>query len=223
MKSNVSIKHYRKGRFIEERSVHNVWTDVGRIYLAHMVGEIGSMAFPVPERNDRIKYLGLGCGGVYQNSLSLTSPIINAYPIGYAEKRWPPDYGLAGYTTGDEYDQRDPTSPRIRTLERPVRRTGSLAPYPGVFDDRWYIEPPNLYTSHLTLQEMTVHAFMDAASGDYIIGTLTELPVTEAGLFGSLTVEEGVPYQLLVAYVGFGTIMLDANSRLEFIWRVQFG
>jgi hypothetical protein len=208
---------------VEERCVHNVWTDIGRIYLAYMVGEVGPAMSPMTERTDRIKYLGLGVGGVYQDPSSLISPVVDAYPVGYAERRWPPDYAYDGGTTGDEYDQLDPTSPRIRTLERPVRRTGALSPYPGAASDRWYVEPPNLYVTHLTLQETTIHALVDATAGDYIIGALTTLPVTEAGLFTSLVSPSGIAYQQLVAYVNFGTIVLSASSKLEFIWRVRFG
>lgn len=217
MRSNVFIKHFKRDELVEEREVHNVWVTYGLTYLAEMAGENG------PARTDRIKYMGFGVGGVFQNPLSLLTPIVDAYPPGYAEKRWPPDYTLAGTTSGDEYDQRDPTSPLIATLERPVRRTGGPLPYPGAALDRWFIEPPNLYTTHITTQELTIHALLDAGAGDYVYGTFSEMPLTEAGLFTSFASPAGVAYQSLVAYVGFGTIMLDVNSRLDFTWRVQFG
>jgi hypothetical protein len=223
MKSNVFIAHRRAGKLVECREVHNVWTFFGNQYLAEIVSLIPPTASPQPERTDRIKYMGLGIGGVLQSDASVGSPPIStAYPVGSAELHYPPDYSLYGYSNGAQYDQSFPTSPRIETLERPIRRTGSQVAYPGNATDRWFIEPPNLYTTHQTTQELTVHALLDAPSGDYIYGTFTDFPLSEAGLFTSDAADQGVPYQSLVAYVGFGTIVIDSTSELEFIWRVRF-
>ena len=223
MRSNVFINHRRLGKLVERREVHNVWTFFGNQYLAEMVGENAPFATPQPQRADRIKYMGLGIGGVFQDNVLVDSaPITTYYPTGSAELRYPPDYTLYGYSNGKEYDQRDPTSPRLETLERPVRRTGSTTAYPGDATDRWLIEPPDLYNTHQTTQELTIHAFLDATGGDFLIGTIADMPLSEAGLFTSDAADQGVPYQPLVAYVCFDTILIDNTSELEFIWRVRF-
>jgi hypothetical protein len=226
MKSNVFITHRRYGKVVERREQHNVWTFYGNQYLAELVALNGPQFLPTPERTDRVRYMGLGIGGVTQlNGLVDVAPLSTAYPVGSAERRNPPDYTLDGYTNGKEYDQLDPTSPRIETLERPIRRTGGETAYPGAAADRWFIEPPNLWHTHQSTQELTIHATLDAGAGDFVYGSFTAagIPISEAGLFTSSSSPDGAPYQSLVAYVGFATILLDSNSQIEFVWRVRFG
>jgi hypothetical protein len=226
MNANVFITHRKFGKLVERREVHNVWTDLGHQYLAEMVGEGGVETSPTPERSDRIRYMGLGIGGVYQtNPIVDVPPLASSYPVGSAERRWPPDYALSGQTNGKEYNHLDPTSPRVRKLERPIRRTGSELGYPGDAGDRWYIEPPNLWHTHRSLQQLTIHATFDAGLGDYVYGSFVPqgIPVSEAGLLTSAVYPAGYPYQALVAYLGFDTILIDGNSQIEFVWQVRFG
>jgi hypothetical protein len=234
MNCNVFIRHLRGGRLIGERAIHNVWTYVGHEYLASMVGALsfsGDPAAPspsdivTPESNDRIRYMGVGIGGVQQsNAMADLPPMSTSYPVGAAEERYAPDYALSGYTNGKQYNNANPTSPRIGTLERPVRVTGSSSPYstaPG--SDVWRIEPPNLFLTHFTTQDVTVHATIDAASGDVAYPPFDAgVPLSEAGLFsdGAGTTPAYAP---VLAYVTFDTIVFDAGDTLEFIWQVKFG
>jgi hypothetical protein len=180
-----------------------------------------------PVRTDRIHYLALGIGGLLQTDARVdAAPFTDAYPVGLAARRWPPLFPLDGYTTGKEYDMHSPNAPRIETLERPVRRTGSETAYPGEAADRWFIEPPNLWHTHRSLTEVTVHARFDCAAGDFVWGSFSAVggvPISEAGLVTSLAAPTGVPYTPLVAYINFDTIVLQPDSEGEFVWRVRFG
>jgi hypothetical protein len=207
--NKVHIKHYKRGRLVEERHEHNAWLLYGRTYLSKMVGYADPVAL-VTERNDRLKYMMLGVGGKSSDGTSYTSPIVDAYPAGSDP--------LA--TAGNEYDPGYP--PMLTTMERPVRITGAQTPYPGSAGDIWTIAPPNLYLTHLDDRSVTMHATVDCSAGDVVYGTFTTMPITEAGLALS-SYSTGAPYGPILAYVTFVTLMLDVDSTVEFIWTVRFG
>lgn len=223
MKPNVLVTHRKGGKLVGRHEEHNVWTYQGRLYLAQMLGEVGTELVPYAERTDCLRYVGLGIGGKLQTSgLVDASPLVDAYPVGYAAERYPPTYSISGYSSGKVYDQEYPIGPRIDTLERPVRRTGGSSMYPGESSDRWYIEPPNFFLTHLSPSVVRVHALLDATAGDYVYSPFTSIPISEAGLFTSNASGAGVPYEALVAYVGFSTILLlDATSVVEITWEVR--
>jgi hypothetical protein len=220
--SNVHIKHWRAGRLIQEIHEHNVLAYYGRQMLADIIGENPPNAAPTPVRDERVKYLGLGVGGRYRNALATQSPLVDSYPPGSAEHRVLQDNLFIGYTSGNQYNQNTPYDPLLATLELPVRVTGSEDAYPGQPLDTWLVGAPNLYCTHLSSQELTVHAKVDASAGDYVYGSFTSVPITEAGLFTNTSSPTGDPYQQLLAYVGFDTLLLTPTSTVEFVWRVRF-
>lgn len=233
MTNNVTIQHRRRGQLVGERELHNVWTRNGQMYLAQMLGVLwvgGDPENPQPsdpmltERSDRLRYMGLGIGGSKQSSpLVSAPPLSTAYPVGLAETFYSPDYTLYGYSNGTEYRSENPTSPLIKTLERPVRISGSSLPYASAPPtDVWRVEPPKLYLTHRSTQDVTVHAIVDATAGDVVYSPFTAVPISEAGLFLS-TAGTSTPYAQLVAYVTFATILLEATDDVEFTWQVRFG
>jgi hypothetical protein len=235
MNCNVFIKHYSGGYLVGEQAKHNVWTRFGEQYLAEMVGALGFGGVPsaplpsdpvFPERDERIKYMGLGVGSAKQTTpLVDVAPISTSYPVGYADEVYAPDYLVVGQTNGKQYDSDNPTAPLIGTLERPVRVSGGTNPYntaPG--SDIWRIGPPALFLTHQSSQDVTVHATVDVLNNNDVAYPPFNLgvPVTEAGLFTDVA-GTSPAYVPLLAYVSFATIMLDADDIVEFIWQVRFG
>ncbi len=220
MKNNVLINVYERGELAEQREGHNVWVDRGRQYLAEMVG-YSSYTGPVAERSDRIRYMGLGIGGSRQNRNDLTdsAPLSTSYPAGEDPNA----------TTGSTYRKEYPISPLITTLERPIRITGGTNPYSSAAPtDVWLIDTPDLFFTHQSLYEVTVHGFVDCSAGQVIYGPWSSMPISEMALFtdesGALApvVAKSFPYSPLVAYFSFDTILLNVNSAVEVIWRVRF-
>lgn len=216
MKNNVFVKVYERGKLVTTREGHNVWVSCGHQYIAEMLGYT-EYTGPTPERSDRIRYLGLGIGGDKQTRPDLTesAPIVSAYPAGYDPYA----------TTGREYRKEYPIDPLITTLERPVRITGGTNPYASAAPtDVWLVDSPDLFFTHLSLYEVTVHALVDCGAGQVIYSTLTDMPLSEVALFTDREgdVDINIPYSLLVGYFSFDTILVNSGHVLEFVWRVRF-
>jgi hypothetical protein len=200
-----------------------VWVDTGRDYLADLIS-LDSFDPDVTIEDRRVSFLGLGIGGVHQTQtiMANTSPIVDSYPPGY-------DPLASG---GNDYDPELPTT--ITTLERPVRITagggGGLKPYPGAPggppdpDDVWLaVPPPPRFSTTFTPTkgEVRFRTFLDTNAGDMTYGPFTQMPVSEAGLFlaGS---DPNQPYNTLVAYHSFVTILVSLGTYLEILWKLNF-
>lgn len=211
---NVLIKVFERGKLRETRSGHNVWVDRGNEYLASMIA-YASFGPDTPERNERVRYMGVGIGGVEQALLSIanSAPLSTSYPAGSDPHA----------TTGNEYSDTYPIDPLIGTLERPIRVTGGSTAYPGDPGDVWLIDAPNFWSTHASLYELTLHGLLDGPAGDVIYAPFTQMPLSEVGLF---TDEAGVdisdPFSPLVAYFSFDTIVMTTDVVLELVWSVKF-
>jgi len=214
--NNITINVYRHGKLVDKREGHNVWVTRGRQYLTEMVA-YQEFTVPTPERSDRIRYLGVGIGSTQQNrpDLADTGLLASSYPAGYDPHA----------TNGHEYRKSYPIDPLITSLERPVRITGGSNPYATASPtDLWLVDTPDLFITHLSLYEVTVHAQIDCNSGQLIYSPYTEMPLSEVALFTdqATVVDKNIPYSLCVGYFSFDTILVDSNNSLEFIWRVRF-
>jgi hypothetical protein len=211
--TNVAIRHYRAGQLVEARDVHNAWVNNGRGWLSKLVSlqvlDPGNPAGDVAENNARIRYFGLGMGGHQASASSLVPPYSTYYQPGADPNA----------TAGNEY--RSDFASNISTLERPVRRSGTLDPYPGDPADVWLYEDIPVWRRDT--QSVTFNVSVDATGGELIYGALTDLPISEAGLFTDDTgVSINQPYSPLIAYVNFGTIQLTTSSIVLFSWTVRF-
>jgi hypothetical protein len=208
---NVTIKVFEHGELVDVRTGHNVWLDKGRYYLAELVS-YASYDPDVLAEDRRVRYMGVGIGSKQQTlqGIATSVPISTAYPVPVAPNS----------TTGFDFWKEYPFSPTITTLERPVRVSGSVNPVPQPADV-WLVDEPSLFFTHLTPHELTVHAVIDGSSGDVVYSTLSQMPLSEAGLFLS-DADVNTELNQVVAYHSFATILLNVNVRLEFIWSVRF-
>lgn len=214
IETNVFVEHKRAGRVVDVRRTHNTWTHYGRDYLSRIVA---LQTIDADELNDvvqtdyRIRYLGLGIGGVsYSSGTAYAPPLLGAYPPGSDPQS----------TDGHRYNDENPTSPPISTLERPVRKSGSSDPYntaPGT--DTWLFGATGTY--YRDTNSVTYRFVVDCTASDVVYAPFTEMPVSEAGLFHSgASVHD--PFSSLVAYVNLDTIFLHVDSIVTVSWTVRF-
>lgn len=105
VKSNLILVARERGKIVCRREGHNIWVDLGREYLASLIG-YSSYSPDTPELDYRVKYMGLGIGGTRQ----LAPGIANSPPMST-------DYPGTNAQTD--------TDPTVTTLERPVRVTSA--------------------------------------------------------------------------------------------------
>lgn len=208
--NSVTIIHRQGGKTVETREGHNVFPDIGREWLAKLVS-LTAHDPDVGETDLRIKYMGLGIGSILQADPYLYT---TEYPPGSDPNA----------TAGNEYNKSYPIGPPITTLERPVRISGGVLPYPGVGGDVWLRGPtaPDFIIVHPTPYSTEYHAFFDGTISELCYGPFVMMPLSEAGLFLSSATTPGEPYNTLVAYYSFVTIPMTAASELEIVWTVNF-
>ncbi len=198
VRQNVTIIARERGKIVTMRKGHNIFLDLGREWLAHLIS-LASLGPDVPERNDRIKYMALGIGGTRQIALSHAND---------------PPYGTI-YSGSNLQTDVDPT---VTTLERPVRVTGSEQPYPGIAGDAWVgavQAPPEFDSGSVTFRRLFT-------ATDVSYGSFASVPVSEIGLLTSAADPENY-LNTLVAYDTFDTISKTGAVELETVWTLRFG
>jgi hypothetical protein len=225
VRTNVRIEVRERGKLMGTREVHNVWVDRGREYLASMLA-YASSGPDVAERNDRVRYMSVGIGSNRQGfgGVADVPPISTQYPSGSDPLG----------TNGHQYDESFPyiwdgvgDHNTITTLERPAKFTGNANTYGVDGNDRWLIDDPYFFTAHLTLTEITLHGVITGSFNQVAHVTHRPLvPITEAGLHTDeaavLPLNGTLPFNPLMAYVSFDTILVTTDIVVEFIWSVKF-
>lgn len=201
VKNNLKITARERGKLVERREGHNIWVDLGREYLASLIALV-SYGPDTPERNDRIKYIGLGIGGTRQVApgVANVAPMSVAYP---------------GTNLQTDLD------PSVTTLERPVRVSGTTTSPSGPYNpaDVWLgtIQAPPI---HNTATQVTFRRLFTQTEVSY--STFTTVPLSEVMLFTSAATPIGQPFNTGVAYDTFDTISKTGALELEVEWTVRF-
>jgi hypothetical protein len=201
VQNNLKLIARDRGKIVARREGHNIWLDIGREYLAALIA-LTSYGPDTPERNDRIKYMGFGVGGTRQVApgIANTAPISVAYP---------------GTNVQTDLD------PTVTRLERPVRVSGTTtspsSPYSAT--DVWLgtIQAPPIHT---TTSQVTFRRLFTQTEISY--ATFLSVPLSEVGLYTSLAVPIGRPYNTPVAYDTFDTISKTGAFEIEVDWTVRF-
>lgn len=198
VKSNLRLIARERGKIIARREGHNIFLNLGREWLAQLVA-YASFGPPVPERNDRVQYMGVGVGGNRQLALGVAnaSPIVTAYP-----------------GTNVQTD----TDPTVTKLERPVRISGSSDPYPGQGGDVWLSQVTAPTVHPVATQTTFQHLFTQT---DVSYSPFLTVPLSEVGLFtGAANIN--VYNNTAIAYDTFDTISKTVAFELEVDWTLRF-
>jgi hypothetical protein len=198
VRQNLSLIARERGKIVARRDGHNIWLNLGREYLAQLI-HYTTFTPPTPERDDRIRYIGLGIGGNRQQMLG----VVNSAPFSVA-------YPGSNVQTDND--------PMVTQLERPVRISGSADPYPGQASDVWLaqIQAPS---THPVATQTTFSRVFTSLQVSY--GPFLSVPLSEIGLFTS-NANPNIYNNTMVAYDTFDTLSKTAAFELEVNWTIRF-
>ena len=198
VKQNLHLTMRERGKLVARRDGHNIWVNLGREYLASLIA-YSAFSPLTPERDDRVRYMGLGIGGTRQLALG----VANAAPL------------VTAYAGSNAQTDTDPT---VTALERPVRLSGSSDPYPGQGGDVWLgqVQAP---ASHLTVTEVTFKRLFTQLEVSY--NPYLTVPLSEVGLF-TAAASPNVYNNGLIAYDTFDTLSKTNAFELEIVWTIRF-
>jgi hypothetical protein len=202
VKSNLRLIARERGKIVARRDGHNIWLNLGREYLAQLIcySSFAVPMNPTPERNDRIRYMGLGIGGTRQIALTTA----NTPPI-------TPDY--AGSNIQTDID------PTVTTLERPVRVTGAADAFP-------FADPSNVWlgqvqapvTHPIPTQSQFSRLFVES---DVSYAPFLSVPLSEVALYTN-NANPALYNNAAIAYDTFDTISKTSAFSLEVDWTIRF-
>jgi len=200
VKQNLTLVARERGKIVDRREGHNIFLDVGRQWLAELIAYISF--FPeTTQRDDRIKYMGLGIGGTRQLAL----PTANSGAL------------LADYPgTNNQTD----LLPTVSQLERPVRVTGDPGGGPPIGTDEWIgqVAAPPTWPTPQSVTFFRVFTQLEISYGPYLT-----VPISELGLF-TAAANPAFQYNAgyMVAYDTVDTISKTSAIEIEVRWTFQF-
>ncbi len=203
VRSNLELIFRERGKIVTRRRVHHIWLNLGREFLAQLIC-YSSFSPVTPERNDRIRYMGLGIGGTRQ----IAPSVANSSPLGGAT----PPNAYAG--TNAQTD----TDPVVTSLERPVRISGGTTAYPGTVGDVWLgqVQAP---ATHPTATQTLFQRLFTQTEVSY--GIYLTVPLSEIMLFTDAA-NPGVYNNTGVAYDTFDTVSKTGAFDLQVNWTIRF-
>jgi len=207
---NVTIKVYEDGLLIDHRRSHNVVTNVGREWLARLVGSDNyDVEPPSPHVTAKAKYIGFGCGGVLQTSNDFARSQSELVTVTHLEDPIP-------------FEE----EANVRTYLKQVdSQTNSVTYFPEPFRTRFILDIPESWISF---------AGNTTRASNVAVGT--NVPISEAGLFLSTAKPTfshnfDVPVAIeadplapndMVAYNIFSPITITPNVVLRIEWELRF-
>lgn len=221
VKSNLKLVARERGKIVRKVEGHNIWVNIGREFLASIIcysGYIGDVG--TPERNDRIRWMGLGIGGNRQTALG----VANSSPLGG---------GIAPnhYAGNNTFSDTDATK---SYLERPVRVSwaGGGAPTAPPYDpvgDLWFgqVAPVSGLSGHPTATETRFTRLFTELELNGPTNYYPAIPLSEIGLFTDAVDRHrpssaSNPTNVYVAYDTFDTITKTVAITFEVDWTIKF-
>ena len=207
-KFNVKINIYEGGRLMDQRLSHNVVTNTGRSWLSRIVGASNYATNPpLPHRTEKIKYIGLGCGGALQTDTRFPKTQTELVTVTALEDPVPYSFNPVGTV-----------STYLKQVDNQV--ASSSVYFPGTFRTRFVVD--------VAEAEISFTGNETAVSGE-VVGT--SVPVSEAGLYlssatptwdGGAVGEDPSGPNELVCYNIFEPIVVTPNVVLRLEWEIRF-
>lgn len=198
--SNLTLTLRERGKLVgvPQRRVHNIWLNLGREYLASLIAYT-SFSPLTTERDDRVRYMGLGIGGSRQiaPATANTPPVVTAYP-----------------GSNSQVD----TDANVSRLERPVRVSGGSTPYPGIVTDLWLgqVQAPAVHPSSTSTTFNRLFGQLDVSYLPFM-----SVPLSEVGLFTNAA-NPSIYNNTMIAYDTFDTLSKTDAFELEIAWTIRF-
>lgn len=199
VKSNLCLVARERGKIVARREGHNIFLNLGREWLTQLVA-YQSFSPEAPFINDRIRYMGLGIGGVRQlaPATANSAPLISAYP------------GTNAQTDDD---------PTVTRLERPVRVSGSATEFPSYLSsDVWLaqVQAPATFPSAREVTFVRTFSQLDVSYSPYLTVPLSEVMLYTGAASQNVYNSTGVAYDV------FDTLSKTTSFELEISWTLQF-